>query len=577
MNIRKFLHTEGMSDAEIKRNEFWIQANRAVRETNKPNYQEAKITVDNKWNIEFLHRNLKGFQDMEVLQYLKYGWPLNARNTERQSKIPKNQTGARAQSEFLNDYINKQRRAGTIIGPFHRNPFGRFARISPIDTREKKDSPDLRVIQNLSYPPEGGSVNDSIDKQEFQGRAVELKYPTIDDLAKIVRRKGRGCKIFKRDLAKAYKQFFYCPGDIHLLGFIIDDKLYFDVTLCMGAASSALFCQKSTNMVTHIFQRWSFDNVNYLDDLGGADTPRWAEHAFMVLEHVLQEIGFTESPEKAVAPVEVVTFLGIQFNTRDMTLTLTKDRLHELMKLLDEWITKKRASLRDLQSLLGKLSFAANTVRAGRIFVLRLIKAISSYPKNKNRADIPPFVLGDIKWWKYYMARFDGVSLIPDYAWKSPKSTFATDACLTGCGGYSGTCCFRTEFPEFIKDDVNTYINELETLTIILAVKLWREDIRNHNVLIYCDNQVSVDIINTGKAKNSFAQECLRELCYVTATENAVVKVVFREGVRNEKADKLSRSHTSVSARKRADELIKEQGWQETIVDPDVWEFQNEW
>ena len=164
-----------------------------------------------------------------IIQFFKYGWPLNAVDMQEDVSIPRNQKGACNNNKFLKEYIQAELKMGSVIGPFIKNPFGKKARFSPIDTRTKKCSEDLRVILNLSHPRGrgNGSINDSIPKDQFLGEAVKLTYPSVETLAQLVRIKGRGCHIFIRDLTKAYRQMYMDPGDIHLLGYIIDDLYLF--------------------------------------------------------------------------------------------------------------------------------------------------------------------------------------------------------------------------------------------------------------------------------------------------------------------------------------------------------------
>ena len=380
--------------------------------------------------------------------------------------------------------------------------------------------------------------------------------------------------IFKRDLSKAYKQFFYCPGTIHLLGFRVAGKLYFDITLCMGAASSALYCQKATNLVTHIYGKFSFEAVNYLDDLGGTDNEQFAVHAFEVLEYVLQRIGFKESKSKACRPGTRVPFLGILFDTVTMTLQITEERMKEIKNILEKWDNKEKATLREAQSLLGKLSFAGNTVRAGRIFVSRLINEMKSF-KEVGQNEISEWLKKDLKWWSEFMADFDGISLIPSYSWQAPGKTFTTDACLIGCGGWCKNSCFAAKFPDSIIS--STSINERETMGIIIGLKLWIHEVENSNVLVYCDNSSTGNIINTGRANNHFAQACLREICMLTARVNAVIKVVFKEGETNTEADILSRKINSKQAQRVADKLIRDKNWVELEVTDDMFDFLHKW
>ena len=148
---------------------------------------------------------------------MKYWWPLNAGSTEIIWEQPPNQKGARQNPHKLDEYMKDELKSGSIIGPFNQNPFGRRAHFSPLDMRKKWDSDELRVILNLSYPFEKGSVNHSIDKEDYiRTMDMDLRYPTVSDLAEIIKKKGKGCKIFHRDLRKVYHQMFMCLGSIRL-------------------------------------------------------------------------------------------------------------------------------------------------------------------------------------------------------------------------------------------------------------------------------------------------------------------------------------------------------------------------
>ena len=57
---------------------------------------------------------------------------------------------------------------------------------------------------------------------------VCLKYPMVDELVEIVRRKGKGCMLFKHDLCHFYRQIPVCPKDYNKLGVVFEGKWYFD-------------------------------------------------------------------------------------------------------------------------------------------------------------------------------------------------------------------------------------------------------------------------------------------------------------------------------------------------------------
>ena len=453
-NCRDFLATDRMSENEIERCEFWVNANRIVRETGVSNHKSAKIEVNNEWNLDKLEEWLVDYHDKEVVEYLKYGWPLNATQTEINNSIPANQSGVQSNPEQVCRYLQEEISRGSIIGPFTTNSFGKEARFSPLDTRPKKDSDELRIILNLSYLFKGRSVNSSINKEVFDGKTeINLKYPSVDDLARIVRNKSGNGKhkvhIFKRDLLKAYKQLWMSPESIHLLGYWFEELLYFDVTLSMGSRSAAYCCQRTTNAVTHIYGKHGFEDINYLNDLGAAEEDSIAEEAYDCLRWILDTIGIRESKHKACPPAYIAVFLGILFNTLTMTLQITPDRLQEIQQLLSNWMQKNTATLKEMQSLLGKLNFAGSTIRTRHVFVSWLINNLKQFPPN-GRRKIDSETKKDIEWWMQFMEEFDRITIMPPVNWNSPDSIISSDACLTGGGGWTRTGCDSGEACQFL-------------------------------------------------------------------------------------------------------------------------------
>ena len=328
--------------------------------------------MNDRWDFKYLEEQLTEYGDREVIKYFKYGRPLNPKDTDILEERHDNQEGARANCQKIREYLDKELQTGSIIGPFHTNPFGPEAWFSPLDMHPKKDTDELRVILNLSYLYKAVPVNHSIDKTSFDGEEISLRYP------KIIQRKGKRLKIFKHNLKKCYSQFFMCPSQIHLLGFCFKDEIYFDVTLSMGSRSTAYCCQRTTNCITFIFHKEGFNNVNYLDDLGGAEESNKAETTYEMLGDILIKIGITEVEAKSHSPSHLAIFLGILYNMISMTMELTEDCLREIRQILQLWKNKETATLKEIQCLLGKLNFACSTVRARKVFISKIINSLKT-------------------------------------------------------------------------------------------------------------------------------------------------------------------------------------------------------
>ena len=61
-----------------------------------------------------------------------------------------------------------------------------------------------------------------------------------------------------------------------------------------------------------------------------------------------------------------------------MRMEITPERLEEIRKLILIWLQNDTATLKQIQSLLGKLDFIGACVKPSRIFVARLLNWLRS-------------------------------------------------------------------------------------------------------------------------------------------------------------------------------------------------------
>ena len=145
-----------------------IEQNKAVRASGVPNIEHCRFLTQSSWDLHKMESLLTDYHDKEVVELLRFGWPINSIDTKIDTSIPKNQEGICQNLGKVLDYLESELQNKSVVGPFKENPFGRETRISPLGTRPKKDAPEeIRVILNLSHPFEEGSVNSSIPKDSY--------------------------------------------------------------------------------------------------------------------------------------------------------------------------------------------------------------------------------------------------------------------------------------------------------------------------------------------------------------------------------------------------------------------------
>ena len=203
-----------------------------------------------------------------------------------------------------------------MLGPFKSNPFPNSLVISPLNSVPKKDN-ERRVISDLSYP-RNSFINDFIEKDEYLGKKTEIIFLKVDDFIGLIKQKGRGCLLFKKNLHHAYRQISIDLGDFSLVAFIWGKHIFCDTVLSMGLKSSAAICQRVTNAISFIMFQIGIAILNYLDDLAGAEKKEHANFAYLRLGTVLGRCGINEAPDKACSPTEVMIFRCIiQYNYND--------------------------------------------------------------------------------------------------------------------------------------------------------------------------------------------------------------------------------------------------------------------
>ncbi len=547
-----------------------------VRGSGVPNYRGCRVPVPTKLKIPEWRDRLHNYSDPDLCSLLEFGFPVGYEGGQLPTPSQVNHAGARQFPDAVGKYIGREVGFGATLGPFVSNPLCCPLSVSPLNT-VPKDNDQRRVIVDLSFP-DGASVNSGIPKGMYLDVETDLQYPTVDSLVSHILQLGRGSALFKCDLSRAYRQIRVDPGDIHLLGFSWDSQLFIDSVLPFGLRSAAHICQRVTNAVAHMFSSecaGRYKVCNYLDDFAGVCTPEEAQAAYGEFRALLHTLGLEEATAKACPPSTNMTFIGVRFDTDHLSLEVTPERLEALRCEVDRWLSLKRARKKELQSLIGKLQFAAKCVRAGRLFISRMLDALRGL-KDGEWFLVSLEFKKDLLWWKRFAGQFNGVIMMGDIRWTRPDELVATDACLTGMGGtFSGGEChfFHCAVPSFL---ALAHIGVLELVAVVLAIKLWRVACAGTRILVQCDNMSTVSVINSGKSKDALMLAWLRELLFVCARLQIQVRAVHLEGAINRLPDCLSRWDQG-NSREAFRQATEGRQFSESKVSDHLFDFEHTW
>ena len=222
----------------------------------------------------------------------------------------------------------------------------------------------------------------------------------------------------------------------------------------MGLRSAGNACQKAIDIVRYICGRNGVMVVNYLDDIGGAEVPHYAQDAFRYVGHLLSALGLDESHSKACEPAVRMTFLGILFNTVSMVMEVMPQRLQEISNEVEIWlgwwssrpVSKSYRCCWESYTLLQNVCARAVYLCLGCWTHWEISVVMREWPYRRRRGrTLDGFTLICMNTMVcHWYQRPLGVNLMRDWPLNYSVASLSSgllqesDACLVGCGGCVG-------------------------------------------------------------------------------------------------------------------------------------------
>ncbi len=449
-----------------------------------------------------------------------------------------NMGSAREHPEVVREYLTEECGEGRLVGPLPLEAIPEV-RISRFGVIPKGTTGRWRLIVDLSSP-EGTSVNDGIDP-----KLCSLSYVSVEDAARMVVESGRGAYLAKADIKQAYRMVPVHPQDRHLLGMVWDGSLFVDSALPFGLRSAPKIFNAIADALQWLIKREGTERIlHYLDDfLIVAGSHRECREGSRTLRRVFNELRVPLAPHKVEGPATTLTFLGIELDSVAAELRLPQAKLRELKVLVATWLTKRFCTVRELESLIGKLQHATKVVRPGRTFLRRMFELKGSARKGQRFIRLNASFKSDLAWWHFFMEQWNGVAMLRDPEGQAPGQHIFSDASGSfGCGAWWESMWFQIAWTGGME---GTSIAFKELVPIVVACMLWGREWKGQVVLAHCDNMAVVEVVNAGYSKDKMLMHLVRTLFWVQAYLQVVVKAEHIPGYRNGPADAISRNNLS--------------------------------
>ncbi|KAG0753936.1 hypothetical protein G6F24_012711 [Rhizopus arrhizus] len=299
-----------------------------------------------------------------------------------------------------------------------------------------------------------------------------FKMEGVPALREIIEKDDFLCKI---DLKDAYTVVPIHQDSRRFLTFKNEGIVYQYRSLAFGLNVAPRLFSKLMRYAIEPLRQEGIRLVYYLDDicLLGKSKEELTTTSQKVIAH-LQKLGFIINMEKSVLiPSQMQEFLGFQFNTKKMKITVPIQKINRLLQRIKQASQPVQRSCRWIAGLLGKVTSMIPAIGEALLHIRYLQRDLAkSLHLNHQNWERPCYLsrqsLQELLWWKESVSMKNGLP-IQTMEVPTPQITIYTDSSETGWGISSP---FIETFGFWSETDKTHSINVRELKAVYYALKI---------------------------------------------------------------------------------------------------------
>ena len=337
----------------------------------------------------------------------------------------------------------------------------------------------------------------------------------------------------------------------------IDGQTYYFVDKCLpfGASISCAHFQNFSDAIAHIIRtKTGKDLINYLDDyLFASFLECLCDGQIQQFLKVCEMINFPVSIEKTYWGHTTLVFLGLLIDTIRRIVCIPCDKIKKTLDLIEAVLAsrKHKVTMLQIQQLCGYLNFIGRGIIPGQTFTRRLYALTASSKKGfklkqHHHIRLKSENLLDLELWQYFLKHptvycRPFLDFKPQSANKIPFYTDASKCEMLGAGGWCDNEWFSLQWPAGFIKKYDPSIAYLELYAVTIGVKLWLHKFRNTRIIINCDNQATVQMLNNNSSSCKYCMKLIRVIVLECLIQNVKVFAQYVNTKANGVTDSLSR------------------------------------
>lgn len=510
------------------------------------------------------------------------GFPLHYKgNTQRKTTANNLKIRVGSAMDMWNKVMTEVKNK-RYAGPYRHGPPYKYFIQSPIGLVPKQGG-KTRLITHMSWP-HGDSVNSNIPDD-----LCSTQYPSFQEAIQMLMKIAPSGPLFigKVDCKNAFRVIPFRKEDFPWLVIKAQHpetkETFFFVEKCLsfGSSISCSHYQRFSNALAHLFRNWAKtapklepfscgiqeameewgvscpeqvnrtrdiaqEIHNYLDDfLSGATSESNCNQLLVRFIAICAALRVPLAAEKIEWASTIQVFLGLLINTLSRTISIPLEKRDKALDEIDKFLRAKKVTVLDVQKLGGRLNFLCRAVYPGRAFTRR-IQSKGNGLKQYHHIKVDGEMKCDLRVWEQFLYKQDIVCRpFVDFSQALEAQRIQ---CSSDASGQIGFGCKWGKFwtsgvwDKELLTQVPIDIQFQELFAATVAIELFAPMLPNRRVLMECDNQAVVAMINNS---TSSSKPCMRLIRMITLTSMEFNVRFFAEYVKSEDngcSDALSRN-----------------------------------
>ena len=235
-------------------------------------------------------------------------------------------------------------------------------------------------------------------------------------------------------------------------------------------------------------------------------------------------------------------------------VSIPQDKIQKAIKQIDRILQnkKRKMTVGAIQKLCGLLNFICRAIYPGRPFLMRLYNSLAGFKqkelKQHHHVRLVIDTIQDLMVWKMFLGTPNAYCRpfmdFDSYLDAEILDWYTDEAKCQGKGyrGHHGQEWFQGVWESHVLELLDPSIEYLELYAVAISILLWADNYRNKRIILFCDNESIVYMINRQSSKCKNCMVLIRMITFQGLISNTRIYARHIKTTENGRADALSRN-----------------------------------